>query len=302
MNNTLSDTTLLAYNSEGLIPGPDEDEEAFLKRAQECLGLKSLLKNDENHLLPFKVELFQKPLEEACAITTPLLGVCPVWLPLFFSNYQLTPWHGGCAWIFQLQDVGPRLAFLQLRKRFATQTSYLKIYKRDELIAHEVAHVGRMMFDENSYEEILAYRTSSSSWSRWIGPLVQSAFEAGLFILAIMLILLLDLYFLMTENHEAYFSMMPLKLIPAGLLILAVGRLWYRQHTFKKALSNLQQTLGGLETANHMIYRLTDKEINLFASSSSDGILEYAQAQKTKSLRWRLIALAYFSDYFSPII
>lgn len=295
MINTISDTTLLAFNKEGLIPGPDEEEEAFLKRTQECLGLKSLLKDDENQLLPFKVELFQKPLEEACAITNPLFGVCPLWLPLFFSNYQLTPWHGGCAWIFQLQDVGPRLAFLQLRKSFATQTSYLKIYKRNELIAHEVAHVGRMMFDENRFEEILAYRTSSSSWSRWIGPLVQSAFEAGFFILIIMMMLLLDLYFLMTENHEAYFSMMPLKLIPAGLLILAVGRLWRRQYTFKKALYNLQQTLGSLETANHVIYRLTDKEIRLFASSSSNGIFKFAQEQKAKSLRWRLIVLAYFS-------
>jgi hypothetical protein len=294
MNNSISDTTLLAFNKEGLIPGPDEEEEAFLKRTHECLGLKSLLKEDESQLLPFKVELFQKPLEEACAITTPLFGVCPLWLPLFFSNYQLTPWHGGCAWIFHLHDIGPRLAFLQLRKSFATKTSYLKIYKRDELIAHEVAHVGRMMFDENSFEEILAYRTSSSRWSRWIGPLVQSAFEAGLFIIIIMMLLLMDLYFLMTENHEAYFSMMPLKLIPAGLLILAVGRLCGRQHTFKKALTSLQQTLGSFETANHVIYRLTDKEIRLFASSSSNEILEYAKEQKTKALRWRLIAQAYF--------
>lgn len=292
--NSISDTTLLACNKIGLVPGPDEKEEAFLARIQACLGLQSLLKNEENQLLPFKVELFQKPLEEAFAITTPLFDTCPTWLPLFFSNYQLTPWHGGCAWIFQLQDTGPRLAFLQLRKSFATQTRFLKIYKRDELIAHEVAHVGRMTFDENKFEEILAYRTSSSSWSRWLGPLVQSAFEAGLFVLIVMALLFLDLYFLMTADHEAYFSMMPLKLIPVGLLMYALGRLWRRQRIFKKAIVNLQQVVGNLK-ANHVIYRLTDKEIDLFAKMPFGEIQEYAKEQKTKSLRWRLIALAYFS-------
>lgn len=292
--NSIADTTLLAYNKEGLIPGPNESEEDFLVRTEACLDLKSLLSQEEN-LLPFKVELSQKPLEEASALTIPLFGIYPTWLPLFFSNYKLTPWHGGCAWIFQLKDDGPRLSFLQLRKSFATHKRFLKIYKRDELIAHEVAHVGRMMFDENSFEELIAYRSSSSSWSRWLGPLVQSAYEAAFFIMLILALLFLDLYLLMTENYETYFSMMALKLIPAGLLLLAIARLCRRQHTFKKALANLQQALGSLETANHVIYRLTDEEIKLFSTMFSETILHYTKEQKTKSLRWRLIDLAYFS-------
>lgn len=294
----LSDSDLFNFNRQGLIPGPDESEEAFSIRAKACLDLKSYLAtHDAVQSLPFKIEASQskEALECAYPLTKPLFDIQPDWLPLFFSNYKLTPWHGGCAWIFQLEEEGPRMAFLQLRKTFATNKQYLSLYQRDELIAHECAHVGRMTFDENRFEEILAYRTNHSPLRAWLGPIVQSATESLIFIALLFSLMLLDFYFIFSENYEAYFSLGWLKLLPVGLFLLALMRLWRRQKTFRKCLKQLQEVLGEETSANHVIYRLTDQEINQFALPQS-SIIEYAQAESKKSLRWRLLWLAYFQN------
>ncbi len=298
MTSRLSDNDLLSYNRQGLIPSPEEDEDAFLSRVQLCLGLKSLITSECDQLLPFKPEILDshEPFEEAFKITGELYDICPTWLPLFFSNYQLTPWHGGCAWIFQLQETGPRTAFLQLRKAFAYKDKFLGLYPRNELVAHECAHVGRMGFDQEQFEELLAYRTSHSRLTRWLGPIVQSAKESLLFIGILIILFMLDLYFLVTENYETYFWTMGLKIIPLGLFMYALRRLWKRHHLFKRCHANLSEAVGNNKTANHIIYRLTDEEIRVFSSLSSSKIRDYAANPiYSSSLRWRVICLAYLS-------
>ena len=99
-----------------------------------------------------KDRAFQAILDEASFKTKELYGIQPTWTPLFFNNYQLAPWHGGCAWIFQLTENAPTAALLQLRAPFRHQPTYLNLYRRDELIAHELSHVGRMMYQEPQFE------------------------------------------------------------------------------------------------------------------------------------------------------
>src|ERR1700722_15718294 len=155
----ISDAHLLELNSQGLIPGPDETEETFLSRAEYCLNLREKM---SEKLQESPLSVFDKPssveeyLAPALQLTERLYQFAPAWIPLFFSNYKLAPWHGGCAWIFQTEEGTETAAFLQLRKAFAQKKSYLKIYARDELIAHELCHVGRMCFEEPRFEEILA--------------------------------------------------------------------------------------------------------------------------------------------------
>lgn len=123
-------------------------------------------------------------------------GITPDWVPIFFSNYQLYPWHGGSAWIFQLNDETPPSALLQLRKKLYTSPTLLGLYHRDELIAHELSHVGRMAFEEPAFEEVLAYTTARTSFRRYFGPIFQSAVESFLFMIVCVAILLLDTYLL----------------------------------------------------------------------------------------------------------
>lgn len=294
----LSDFELLAYNQQGLIPAPDETEETFCARAEQCLHLKVQLSNEQALQFPFASEAIysNEILESAFPKTKALFDIQPSWLPVFFSNYQLAPWHGGCAWIFQLQADSPRTSFLQLRKTFAKHKIYLKLYQREELAAHEMAHVGRMMFNEERFEEILAYRTSTSSWRKWLGPLVQSSTESLLFMFLLFALLLLDSYMLLSQNFEGYVNLAWLKIFPAGLLFLALLRLWNRHRAFNQCQAQLQKTFSNASIADHVIYRLSDKEITTFSHLSSSEILDYCNHEKNKSLRWRLINLAYFTD------
>lgn len=295
----ISDEDLLSFNRQGLIPAPGESEEAFGNRVHACLELKSLLTGEEfRKSLPFNLEADQpkENLESATALTKKLFDIQPDWLPCFYSNYQLAPWHGGCAWIFQLADDGPRLAFLQLRKAFAKNQRHLLLYERDELIAHESAHVGRMLFEEPEFEEVLAYRTNQTSWRAWLGPIVQSAGESLLFITVLFAILLLDFYFLLNEDYETYLSLGLLKVVPLGLFLLAFIRLYRKQKIFNACLNHLQELLQDDDAANHVIYRLSDREIHLFAGLSGSSILDYVQSERLNSLRWRLLGLAYFQN------
>lgn len=275
----LTDEELLKFNSQGLIPGPDETEEAFCKRAEYCLNLRN-----EILQLPFNDGSKEVPEQALHKIKT-LYGFAPTWVPLFFSNYRLLPWHGGCAWIFQQSEETPISAFLQLRRPFSYKDTYLGLYSRDELLAHELCHVGRMCFEEPRFEEILAYRTSPSGFRRWVGAIAQSSWETMLFFLLLCLILIFDLFGIPLHG---------LKLVPLILVGLAVYRLVKRQNEYKRCLSNLQALFKN--HAESILFRLTDREIVSFSHLSPEALREAIEEKKGSSLRWRVIEKAYLYE------
>lgn len=294
---TLSDADLLDYNSRGLIPGPQETEQDFIARAHYCLNLMEVLQKQSNQEFPIsKQDLTSADgcLKEAEEMTKPLYDIAPDWIPFLYSNSKLYPWHGGCAWIFQEKAESPTAAILQLRKQLRNSTVYFGIYPRKELVAHELSHVGRMMFEEPRYEEVLAYRTSQSPFRRWFGPIVQSSSEALLFVLSLVLIAGLDLFVYVYGHYSLYTTLFYFKFIPVILLIFAFYRLWKRQTAFSKCLQNLTETLQNKEKANAVIYRLIDSEIDLIASLTSHQIIDYAKSNSLKNLRWKLLFLLYF--------
>lgn len=288
----LSTQDLIAFNKQGLIPGPGESDEAFHQRALFCLSLRQTLAQSSEVPEIFLQQGAEKPhLSAAFPLTKTLFDITPGWLPLIFSNEKLPPWHGGCAWIFQLDDDAPTAALLQLRQRFAHSQRYLGLYDKTEIIAHEIAHVGRMAFPESKFEEVLAYQTSSSSFRRWLGPVVETARESLFFILLLGLLLMVDIALIATGHHTAYFWMMWLKTIPLGLIGYGLWRVIRKQRRFQRCLKILKQLYG--DRAHPVIYRLTDDEIILFSKSPADTIQAYVQEQQHRSLRWRLIASAY---------
>lgn len=289
MNETDVDK-LLNYSRQGLIPGPGESGEAFFRRAEYCLALQMHLEDK----LPFFSEgpSSHEAMEDACEQTSRLYDVAPRWVPVFFSNYRLMPWHGGCAWIFQLDDASPTAAFFQLRQAFERKKSYLGLYDRQELMAHEIAHVGRMMYEEPKFEEILAYRTSKSAFRRWWGPLVQSSAESMWFMVSLLAVLLADAYLLLWGEANYFWQALWLKAVPLGLIVAAILRLIWRQSLCRRALNAIEAALGESCLAQAVLYRLTDAEITAFASMLPQEVHVYAKAQKC--LRWHLLRAAYF--------
>jgi hypothetical protein len=281
------------WNAKGFIPSPDESESAFRERIVFCQNLEQHLAQKEGGELPFEMNdpKSKELLEEVLPLTEKLYGIQPSWVPLFFSNYQLAPWHGGCAWIFQLNMNTPTAAFLQLRSRFRNSSTFLGIYDRPELIAHELSHVGRMVYQEPHFEEFLAYQSSSSQWRRWLGPIVQSSKESLFFILLLGAVILAD-FALLSVEHTMVASSWWIKLIPLVVIVLAIGRLIYRQQIFKHCLENLE-TLYPPEEARHLRYRLLDNEMKQFSHFSPFEIENFMENVAQYSFRWRFLKALY---------
>lgn len=283
------------WNIQGFIPGPNEAETSFAERVAFCQHLEQHLIQKVGAELPFQVgdQNNQDLLQDALPLTQDLYGIRPQWVPLFFSNYQLAPWHGGCAWIFQLDEQTPTTAFLQLRARLRNFPSYLGIYRRTELIAHELAHVGRMLYQEPQFEEILAYQSSSSSWRRWLGPIVQSSKESLFFILLLGVIILSDFALLSLNMKSAMVIAFWIKTIPFFLIFVGLGRLIYRHRLYKKCLKNLTLLYQQPKIARHLLYRLRDSEIKQFAHFSPKQIQNFIRSAEKTSFRWLFLKTLY---------
>lgn len=295
----MNTTELLKYNQAGLIPGPQETLEDFSKRASYCVDLKNQIPHMLAEELPFakdEIHSSQQFMQKGCEEAKEIYDINPSWVPLFFSNYQLSFWQGGCAWIFQKSEDSPTSAFFQLRKNFRSHQTYLGIYNRDELITHELSHVGRMKFEEPKFEEILAYRSSSSFFRRFFGPIIQSSAESMLFMLGLLFLIFSDIFALSYETSH-HFSLIA-RLLVLGMILFGIIRVCYRQWQFRRCLHQLETTLNNSSMANAVIYRLRDHEIITFGKKSSDEIKQYAKEKINHSLRWKVIVDAYFKDTF----
>jgi len=275
---------LIALSRDGFIAGPGESESDFEKRVAYCKNLHTELETSTT-----------EETIEAHTITKRWFDITPTWVPCVFSNHQLSLWHGGCAWIFQKDDKTPTGAFLQLRKTFKKNKMFLGIYRRNEFIAHELCHVGRMMFQEPRFEEVIAYQSASSSFQRFFGPLIRSSFEAILFTLILMMIVLIDVMILMTGSFAFYQQLMWLKLLPFGLVFLALVRLVWTQFKFQRCRQKLKEVLSSDEKISAVIFRLTDNEIDQFGSMTPGEIRGHAENAAIHELRWKQISV-YFLD------
>lgn len=293
------DEEILSFNQLGLIPGPEENLNNFLHRADYCINLRNTFDSKLVDSAPFSVKN-QAPdeiLEGGYQTAKQLYDIKPHWIPVFFSNYKLAFWHGGCAWIFQENETTPTSAFFQLRTVFKKSATYLGLYKRDALVAHEFSHVGRMMFEEPRFEEVFAYRSDPSAFRRYFGPIMQSSWESALFVLFLFLILMIDFSLSSIAAPSLYEHFMWLKLVPFGMILYALGRLYRKQKQFSRCLSLLQKIVGNKEKANGFIYRLTDSEIIAFANMNEAQLTGYIETHKDKTLRWQVITAAYCHDH-----
>jgi hypothetical protein len=204
-----------------------------------------------------------------------LFGIRPTWVPLHYSNKGLPPWQGAAACI-----ADETTAWIQLRTSLQRRRRLWGFYSRDELIAHELAHIGRMAYNEPRFEELLAYQTAPPFRQRW-AALIQTPLEAIL-LLSTFLVASLVATLLLFFYPLLYAYLYWIQFLPFLLVIFLAARLTYRRHQLKR-LSHLPPAL---------VYRLTDAEIITFGNMSRPSIRKYAEKQT--SLRWQMLRAAYF--------
>ena len=193
----------------GFIPGPQESEEAFLRRS----GTSIQAAHD---------------WQEAHEILQRLYQVKPDWIPLHFSNRDLPFWQGAATWIGEASTV-------QLRERFRVNKGGL--YTQKEVLAHEAVHAMRCAFEEPRFEEMLAYQTSASRLRRWFGPLFRVSWESTLLVVLLCLSLLAEAVCLFLDISPTACVLPPSAAIAYGLVRLAAAHLTFQRCKKKVGLA-----------------------------------------------------------------
>lgn len=281
----ISDSDLLILNKKGFIPGPGETEDAFLKR------VAFLKQASSEQILSFEEPIHQEVWKEAHRLTEDLFDVSTDWVPAFFSNRQLPFWQGAAAWICETEE-GVKLPVLQLKTSFKKQ-KHFGLYRIDEVLAHEALHATRMQFDQPKFEELLAYRTSQSRFRRWFGPLFRTSKESYLFVFLLLVPLSIQVIRLFMEDNLLLQVLFFLPWIAIGWGLL---RLYRTQLIFSRCEKKIRPCLKNPTQAPAVLFRLTDDEIISFSKMPSEDIHEYIRKQRNNSFRWKLLALAYFSN------
>ena len=219
---------------------------------------------------------------EALALTSELFDAAPDWVEVKIGSKELLPWEGAATWIEETTQ-GERSCFIQINNSQLT-----RFYPLEEVIAHEMVHAMRLMFDEARFEEILAYRTSKNRFRRYFGPIFSHPWEAKGFVL------------LMLISWIVYgFDLMGALALFSPLLMLGWGvfRLVFSQRVFAKALHHLEEAMR-TGKALAVLLHSSDREIELFAKSSPEEIVRFATQQSQTCLRWRQILHRNLLDVF----
>lgn len=260
---------------EGLIPSEDENEIGFLARRDYCLNIKKSLIEHLGSEAPPLTESTSSLFRSAKEV----YGISPLWTPVAYTNEKLLPWQGAAAWIFELTKGAPLSAMIQIRTK-----TWSFFGSKDEIMTHEVSHIGRMAYQEKGYEEFLAYQSSPSRFRRYFGPLFRSSFESIFFMSLLILVVMFDFALLMSGSIAWYDRFMIFKLVPAIYLLYFVLRLVLQHQTFQKTLKKV----GDFK----VVYLLLDCEIEAFSKKkvAREDIEKYFEEGKEKSLRRQLVA------------
>ncbi|MCH9621161.1 MAG: hypothetical protein S4CHLAM20_05770 [Chlamydiia bacterium] len=207
----------LSYYKKGFLPGPNETEKAFLNRIKKVQDIL-------NHPKKFITDSsFQKTIFEP-------FKNCG----LLFTPQRNSPVYASQTLILETEDK-TLIPLIKTPSKFS-----LKFINANEIINHELVHARRILFNDDHFEEILAYRQSPSFFRRFFSPLIISRLELSLFFI----------FALMSIS-----SMLPL--ISATLYLLI--RLILKQNKITKCIQYLKKKTPHYE---EILMAMTDEEIN----------------------------------------
>lgn len=289
----ITEKQLLDYNRKGLIPGPKEKDEDFFHRIKLCEDFfndPSLFIKYSDCSVKFEDRIKRSDLDWVLAKLSKTFDISPEFLLGTYSNHKLYFWQGAATWIFEHEN--KRLGFIQLRKRLK-EGNYLFLYDKDEILVHEAAHFSRMAFDE-SFEEIFAYLLSSNKLRKVFGPLFGKESEALIFISGICSTLLFS--FLSVINPDFFIGSFLSIIFTLVFLSFCLFRLGLKKMWIGKAAKKLFKILKIRKYVRATLFRMSDQEIKEFSKMNEDQINSFVQENKERSLRWKMIDLAYFQQ------
>ena len=278
-------------DSHGLIAAPGETLESFAARIDELLRTRArfdLCTDDRGGSGALEAEVGFKvgtvePMDaaivaEAADRTESLFGFRADWVPAFFPSRGLGLLWGGCTVV---TESGFPVFFL--RRGFRDRPKWF-IYRRDELLAHELCHAVRGCLEDETYEEHFAYMTSGSAFRRWTGNCFRREWDAIVFLIPVVLLLVVQFI--------VYAGVLNLPLWPFWILAFAypaflVARNIPERRTFFTAREKLMYC--GFAKPDAALFRMTAEEIRMLARTPDGQLEDYFRDRSAAELRWQIL-------------
>ena len=279
---------LAAWDEAGFPVGPGEDFAAYRERLKKkAAAVEALWKRldekaettvFESVRVTAKDRIPAEILREAAEITGPLYGFAFKEFPGFFLSRDVGLLWGGCL----ITDTESPLGIFFIRESFRKKKRFF-IYRRQELMAHELCHAARHELADWAMDEFFAYQTSPSRLRRYLGNCFIRQSDALFFMLPAVLLLLAQVLqsFLLPRLWIWPFWIAALG-YPAWLLIrnqLGRNRLF-------RAERNLRRS--GMENARQILFRATAEERRELAAAKTPDALEGFFRKHGGELRWQV--------------
>ncbi len=282
-------------DSAGILAGPGENAGKFKERALKLISsldeinteLSEKGKTDLVDSIPLKKEdrINTEILEEATEINKRFYDFSINWVPGFFLSKSLGIFWGGCAISFEESQ----FTIFLIRASFAKQKKWF-LYRRDELLSHELCHIARMPIGDKLYEEFFAYRSSPSGFRRYFGSCFRTQADSLIFVIPIFLLLIMQI--LIT------FSVIKIPIYPFWILaVLFPLYLLTKNQILRKiafrAIGKLESF--GILKAKAILFRCTAREISEISGMNNvEEFSKWVSEMETREIRWKIIRWKYF--------
>lgn len=279
---------LAAWDEAGFPLGPGEDFPAYRDRMKAKFAALEALDaelSEHGKATVFEsIEVCEKDripneiLSEAAEITGPLYGFAFKRFPGFFLSENVGLLWGGCL----ITDTDYPLGIFFIRKSFREKQCFF-IYRRRELMAHELCHAARHELTDWAMDEFFAYQTSPSRLRRYLGNCFIRQLDAVLFTLPAMLLLAAQVVqsFLLPRLPIWPFWIAALG-YPCWLLIrnqLGRNRLFRAERNLKRF---------GMKNARAILFRATANERKELAGLKNKADLAAFLEHHGDELRWQV--------------
>lgn len=280
---------LAELDENGFIIAPGEDAEKFKLRVLAQLENVNLINNALQKSQEFDLEGICKLklndkippeiMNEASLITNKAYGFKVDWVPGFFMSKSLGPLWGGCSVL--IPEISS--AVFLIRSSFRQKKRWL-LYRRDELLAHEICHSARMPLADRIFDENFAYSISPSRLRRNFGGSFRTEADALVFVLPVFLLLIVQLLNVFTGTT--------IPIIPFWIVaLLCPAYLIIRNFIASISLSRAAKKLSTLGFTNPyaVLFRSSADEILLISSITNEHLSKWLKEKKENELRWKII-------------
>ena len=279
---------LAAWDEAGFPAGPGEDFAAYRARLREKAdAVEALEKELSEHgettvfgslKVSEKDRIPSGILHEAAEITFPLYGFAFSRFPGFFLSENVGLLWGGCL----ITDTESPLGVFFIRESFRTRKRFF-IYRRQELLAHELCHAARHELADWAMDEFFAYQTSPSRLRRYLGNCFIRQSDAIFFALPAIVLL--------AAQTAQSFLLPRLPIWPFWIAALGYPCLLFlRNHLGRRRLFRAEKNLKrfGMRNARAILFRATGEERKELAELKDQaGFAEFLK-RHGEELRWRV--------------